>query len=157
MEIYIHSAGREDPDLIEVQADARVRDLIEVRDGDDAELIWIEDGDEPIELDITVEATGLSHRHHAHRNRCRRVDVRVRFGGNDRSHDYAPSTTIGRIFEWATGESGFDLPAEQRPKHVLAVPGADHFLAKSVHIGSLVTAGSCDVVLDLDAKVRFEG
>ncbi len=153
MELYVHSEGQEDPELV---VTATVAALVVVREGDDVEMIWIEDAEEPLELDITLEAAGVGHRHHVHRGRCRRVDVRVRYNG-DRSHDFPPSATVRRVFEWATGPKGFNLTPEEKAKHVLALPGADHALDRSVHIGSLVTRGSCDVVLDLAPKERFEG
>lgn len=81
----------------------------------------------------------------------------MRYGGVDHTHFFGPATTIRRIFEWATGKDGFNLTDEQRAKHVLALPGADHFLGWTVHSGSLVPAGTCAAVLDLDPKARFEG
>jgi len=157
MQIYVHSTHQEDPELIEVEAAATIREIVTIRPEVEAEGVWIVDQDDELDLQITFEAAGIGHRHHVHRGRCRKVDARVRYGGDIRGREFAPSATVGRIFDWATGEDGFDLAPDQRAKHVLALPNADHFLAKSVHIGSLVTAESCEVVLDLDAKVRFEG
>jgi hypothetical protein len=158
MELYVHSEGNEDPDLVEVESSGTIRELVVVREGRDGqELIWAENGDEPLELDITFEAAGIAHRHHVHRGRCRRVRVLVRYGGDTRPHDFPPSATVARVFDWACGPLGFNLTPEQRAKHVLAVPGADHALDPGVHIGSLVSAGSCEVVLDLAPKERFEG
>lgn len=156
MEIYVHTAGSEEPELIEIDGTARVRELLVIGQGQGAELVMIEAVAEPIDLDITIEEAGIRHRDHVHRGRCRRVGVRVRYNG-DKSHEFHPVTTIRKVFEWATGSDGFNLTPEQKAEHVLAVPGADHFLDWEVRIGSLVTAGSCDVVLDLAPKSRFEG
>jgi hypothetical protein len=156
MEIYIHSAGNEDPELIEIEGTALVRALLEVGGGQGAELVMIEEAAGPIDLDITIEQAGIHHRDHVHRGRCRRVDVRIRYNG-DKSHEFHPVATIRTIFEWATGSHGFNLTPEQKAEHVLALPGADHFLDWEVRIGSVVTPGSCDVVLDLAPKSRFEG
>lgn len=61
------------------------------------------------------------------------------------------------MYRWASGPHAANLSPEQAAKHVLAVPGADHFLADSVHIGSLAQPGSCAVTLDLLPRERFEG
>jgi hypothetical protein len=156
MEIYIHTAGHEDPELIVVEATTTVRELLLVGDGQGAELLMIEEVDEPIDLDVTIEQAGIHHRHHVHRGRCRRVDVRVRYNG-DKSQVFHPVATIRKVFDWATGPDGFNLTPEQKAEHVLALPSADHFLDWEVRVGSLVSSGSCDVVLDLAPKSRFEG
>lgn len=156
MEIYLYTAGNEDPELIEIDGTAAVRELLAVGDGRGAELVMIEEAAEPVELDITIEQAGIRHRHHVHRGRCRRVDVRVRYS-RDITREFHPVATIRRVFDWATGPDGFNLTPEQRAEHVLALPGADHFLDWEVRIGSIVTPGTCDVVLDLAPKSRFEG
>lgn len=157
MEIYIHGPGHEDPELVEVEATAQVRDLLSHNDPDDDEQIWIGEAEDPVGLGVTLNAAGISHRDHLHRGRCRRIEVEVRFNSSTRERKFPPGVVIARVLAWATGPEGFDLPAEQGPKHVLAVPGADHFLAPDVHIGSLVAQSRCRVVLDLLPKVRFEG
>lgn len=154
MQIYAHTAGNEDPELIEVEDTVLVRELVVGHEGD---MLWIEEQDEVLDLDTTLVAAGMQHRHHVHRGRCHRVDVRVRYGGEHRSEAFGPSATIGRVFRWVTEPEGFNLTAEERAKHVLALPGADHALDMSVHVGSLVDAGECAVVLDLIPKERFEG
>jgi hypothetical protein len=156
VEIYLYTAGNEDPELIEIDSAATVRELLAVGDGQGAELVMIEETAEPVELDISIEQAGIRHRHHVHRGRCRRVDVRVRYNG-DKSSEFHPVATIRRVFDWATGPDGFNLTPEQKAEHVLALPGADHFLDWEVRIGSIVTPGTCDVVLDLAPKSRFEG
>jgi hypothetical protein len=154
MELFLHSAGQEDPELVEIEASALVRELVvSEEDGH----VWVEEAEEELDLDITLEAAGIRHRHHVHRGRCHRVEVTVRFAGREIPHSFAPAATIKRVFTWATGKDEFDLSPEQRAKHVLALPGADHFLAWTVHVGSLVTPGDCAVLLDLAAEESFEG
>lgn len=81
----------------------------------------------------------------------------VRYNGEKYEHPYGPATTIKTVEEWAFGPKAAGLSPEQAAKHVLAVPGADHFLEDGVHVGSLVTPGSCEVVLDLLPRSRFAG
>lgn len=154
MELFVHTAGSEDPDVVEVENTARVRELLA---GDGDSRIWIEETDEEIGLDDTLVAAGLRHHQHVHRGRCRRVDLTVRFNGENFTNTFGPGTTIKIIEKWAFGGDAADLSPDQAAKHVLALPGGDHFLAATVHIGSLVTVGSCQLTLDLLPRDRFEG
>jgi hypothetical protein len=130
-------------------------ELLAVKDGD--EQLWIDEQEEAVDLDITLEAAGIRHRHHVHRGRCQKVDVDVRFNGERLSQNFHPTVTIRMVFDWAAGDDGFRLTPEQHAKHVLALPGANHFLDWNVRTGSLVTIGTCGVVLDLLPRERFEG
>lgn len=155
MELFAHTPGNEHPEIIEIEAAALVRELLVGSDSDGH--IWVEEVDETVDLDITLEAAGIGHHHHHfHRGRCRNIDVVVRWNG-DHDHAYGPATTIKTVEKWAFGKMVADLSKEQAAKHVLALPGADHFLEATVHIGSLVTAGTCKVTLDLLPRSRFEG
>jgi hypothetical protein len=154
MEIFVHTASREDPELHTIESDSPVRSL---QGAEPDALIWLGDADEPVDLGLTLAQAGIGHNAHLHRGRCRRVDVTVRFNASAFEADFGPGAPVRRVYEWASGPDGANLSPEQAAKHVLAVPGADHFLADSVHIGSLVASGSCGITLDLLPKERFEG
>jgi hypothetical protein len=154
MELFIHTSGNEHPGIIEIEGTALVRELLV--EGEPDGRIWLEEADEEISLSITIEAAGIRHHHHVHRGRCHRVEVVVRYNGKRYEHAYAPATTIKAVEAWAFGPKAAGLSPEQAAKHVLAV-GADHFLEDGVHVGSLVTPGSCEVVLDLLPRSRFAG
>jgi hypothetical protein len=154
MELFAHAQGNEHPELVEIEATVLIRELLAGQDPDGR--VWIEEVDEEISLDITLEQAGIRHHHHVHRGRCHRVEVIIRFNGSH-EHNYGPATTIKTVEKWAFGPDVADFSPEQAAKHVLAVPGADHFLEGGVHVGSLVTPGSCKVVLDLLPRSRFEG
>lgn len=156
MELFLHTPGREHPELIEIEPAAAVRELLMVGTEPNGS-VWIEEVDEVVDLDKTLEEAGIRHRHHVHRGRCHRVEVAVRFNGQRKEHPYGPGTTIKTVYQWASGPHGFALSPDQAAKHVLAVPGADQFLESGVHIGSLVSAESCEVILDLLPRDRFEG
>jgi hypothetical protein len=156
MELFTHTAGNEHPEILdEVEVTALVRTLLV--EGDRDGHVWIEEVDDEVDLDITFEAAGIGHHHHVHRGRCRRVEVAVRFNGTSFEHTYGPARTIKRAEKWAFGPKVADFSKEQAAKHVLAEPGADHFLEDGVHIGSLVKPGSCTVTLDILPRSRFEG
>jgi hypothetical protein len=155
MELFLHTPGREHPELIEIEATAVVRELLVDTEPDGS--VWIEEVDDVVDRDMTLEEAGIRHRHHIHRGRCHRVEVLVRFNGPRKEHHYGPGTTIKTVYQWASGLHGFALSPDQAAKHVLAVPGADTFLESGVHIGSLVSAESCEVILDLLPRDRFAG
>lgn len=156
MELFVHTEGGEDPDIVNVEVTDKVRTLMLETEPDGR--IWIEEVDEEIDLDITFEEAGIGHRHHVHRGRCHRIKVVVQFNSVDFTHEYGPGTTIRTVKHWATGPEAANLSAEQRAKHVLALPDADHYLADGVHIGSLLTKdGPCEIVLNLLPEDSFEG
>jgi len=154
MDLFVHDRTGEDPQILEVDATAVVRTLV-AEDGSDA-AVWVEEFDEEVDLDINFEQAGIGHRHHVHRGHCRHVEVMVRFNRTF-ERAFGPAATIKRVYAWASGPNGANLSPEQAARHVLAIPGADHFLDSGVHIGSLVTPGTCSVTLDLLPRERFEG
>jgi hypothetical protein len=155
MELFMHTHTKEDPDLIEIEESAKVRDL--VLESEPEGKIWLQDADDEIDLDLTLKDAGIGHRHHLHRGHCKRVEVVVRFNGVEHRESYAPGTVIKSVYRWAAGDRGFNLSPDQAAKHVLVVPGADHFLSDNVHIGSLAGAKTCLVTLDLVPRERYEG
>jgi hypothetical protein len=155
MEVLVHEKGAEEPAIVEVDEKLKVRELVTIRDGGPDSHIWIVEEETEVDLEITFEEAGIRHHHRVHHGRCHSIALTVRFNG-EKTHSYPPSATIGRILAWAVAADGFNLASDQRPKHALAVPGADHFLSDSVHIGSLVST-DCSVTLDLVPKSRFEG
>lgn len=155
MELFVHREGVEEPEIVEVHETALVRDLV-VNQGPDGR-VWVEEVEEEVSLDITLVEAGIRHHHHVHGGRCTRAEVSVRFNGKTFTKTYGPGTTVKTVARWACGNREAGLSAEQAAVHALAVPGADHALASGVHVGSLVAAGTCTVVLDLIPRDRFAG
>ncbi len=155
MELFVHTSNDEQPEIVNIEDSALVRQLLV--EGDPEGHVWIQEVDEEIDLNITLEAAGIRHHHHLYRGHCHRVEVVVRWNGTDYEHTYGPATTIKTVEKWGFGPEVADFSPEQAAKHALALPGADHFLPVAVHVGSLVTPGTCKVVLDLLPRSRFEG
>ncbi len=153
LELFLHGAGNEHPVIVEVAETDIIRTL--VVEGDEHGHIWVEEVEEEVDLDLTFASAGIGHHHHVHKGRCHRVEVTVRWNGNH-EHIYAPATTIATVEQWAFHKVAHFSP-EQAAQHVLAEPGAKHFLARGVHVGSLLKPGSCAVTLDLLPRSRFEG
>ena len=139
MELFIHTPGNEHPEIIEIEATALVRDLLVESDPDGH--VWLEEVDEEINLDITLRggrhpapppcAPGPLPPGRGRRPVQRQPRARLRPG-----HDHQDRREVG-----VRRPRSANFSPEQAAKHVLAVPGADHFLEDGVHIGSLVTAG----------------
>jgi len=117
MDLFQHTEGGEDPEIVVVEATAAVRTLLLPANPDHG--VWIEDVDEEIDLDLTFEAAGIHHHHHVHRGRCRRVKVVIQFNADDFTHEYGPGTTIKKVYHWASGDKAANLSPEQRAKYVL--------------------------------------
>jgi hypothetical protein len=158
MELHMHEAGKEGPHLVELEPTQTVAEVGgKSAEGEEFEL-WLEDEDEPLDRSQTLEQAGIGDRQHVHRSRCRRIVVTARYAGREPiEKPFGPAKTIKQVFHWATGEHGFPLTPEQRAKHVLALPDADHYLAWTVHVGSLADPATCSVTLELYPKERFEG
>lgn len=153
MEIYMHDASGESPRLLEVDAERPARHLLEAEN----EVLWVEGNDEPLDLDASLQDAGVGKRAHLHQGRCHKIDVQVRYNSETRSKRFAPAVTVAAVFAWTSGPKGFELTGEQRATHALAIQGADHTLDSTVHIGSLIKSGTCEVELDLVPKERFAG
>ena len=152
IEIYLHTEGLRDLELIEVAGGSRVSGLLA-----EGEHLWAQDEDSPVEAEVSLAEAGIGPSGHVYRGRCSRVKVRVRFHGQDRLEEFPPSARLIRVYHWAVGDKGFELPSEQVPKHGLALPRGDEILDRELHIGSLVSDDRCVVDLDLVPRDRFAG
>jgi hypothetical protein len=143
MQVFVHGQGSESPEVIEVEETVMVRELLAGRDG---ELVWVEEVDVPVELDVTLAVAGIGHGHHVHRGPCREIEVRL-FAGEKReaAHRFAPSAKVERAVAWGAGNLGLgpaaDVEAVDRRTDRVVDPGS--------HIGSLAGAGTCSAELDL--------
>lgn len=152
IKIYLHTEGSHDFELISVAGGSRVSDLLA-----EGEHLWAQDEDSPVEAEGSLSEAGIGPRGHVYRGRCNQVKVRVRFHGQDRLEEFPPSARLDRVYHWAVGPKGFEIPTEQVPKHGLALPRGDEILDRELHIGSLVSGNRCVVTLDLVPRDRFAG
>jgi hypothetical protein len=149
MNTFLHS--KSDPAVALIAPEQTVEGLL--AEHGDSEL-WLENADEP--LPRATKLADLPPGSHITRSSCVRVGATVRFNEEKKTKEFPPGTTVARVFEWAAGNDGFDLPAGQRPKHTLAICGTTTQPEKSTHLGELAD-DSCSVCFDLAPKERFEG
>ena len=158
LEVYLHVAGCEDPQLVEVASDGRVADLLAVAESVAANAkLWLQDTTDPLDMESSLAEAGIGHRGHVHLGCCDSVKVQVRYHTKPIVREFSPGARIRAVFAWAAGPKGFELAETQIPKHGLVVPRSDHILDPDVHVGSLASDARCAVVLDLVPKERFEG
>jgi hypothetical protein len=143
MQVFVHGAGSDSPEIVEVEETVMVRELLAGRDG---ELLWVEEVDVPLELDLSLSAAGIRHGHHVHRSPCREIEVRLFAGeGRQTAHRFAPSAKVERAVVWGAENLGLgpvaDVEAVDRRTGRVVDPGT--------HIGSLAEAGNCSAELDL--------
>ncbi|HEY1929862.1 MAG TPA: hypothetical protein VGG92_20520 [Caulobacteraceae bacterium] len=116
-------------------------------------LVFVEDEDEPLSDEITIEVIvergGKLHFHH-----CREVEVTVGFAGKRHSRTFAPSATVARVKTWAA--EAFNMTAHDAGEHVLQIAGTHDRPSPAAHIGAL--AGKvCKIAFDLVADERING
>lgn len=163
LEIFLQGEGLKDVVIVEVPLNAVVRDLIEAAKGhgllhggnEVLSLIFIEDGEDALDPDVTLEKAGIEHRSHVHIHRHHRINVTVNFNERQESQEFPPSATVGRVKNWAT--KVFEMSDVDSTEHILQVTGSSARPDVNTHIGTLVNFPEDQLRFDLVAKVRIEG
>lgn len=158
MKVFVYREEHATVESIEVEPTTTVGAFLERlgQEGAAAEgALWLEDGDDPLDGAVTLENAAVANGTRVHVSRRTKIEVSARFGGDTKTRDFPPSALVQRVFTWAVGKSGFDLPATERAKHTLGVCGADTEADRYAHIGSLAKDGR--VCFDLAPKARYQG
>lgn len=163
IELFLQGQGIREITLVRVPRGGTVRDVLTAAaahglgvDGD-APLVLLEDAEEPLAPDATLEHAGVTNRSRVHVHRCRRVGVTVNFNADQKCEGFPPSATVGRVRRWAVGKHGFDLNGVDATEHLLQLCGSSDRPDEDAHIGTLVTAPACGLCFDLVVKQRVEG
>lgn len=164
IELFLQGEGIAEITLVRVPRAGTVREIIETAmahglakpDGVEA-LVFLEDAEEPLAAEVTLEVAGVAQRARVHVHRCRRVAVTVNFNADQKTEAFPPSATLARVKKWAVGKRGFDLTDVDAAEHLLQVCGSTVRPDEDVHIGTLVHVPDCEVCFDLVAKQRVEG
>lgn len=113
--------------------------------------LFLEDAEEPLTKDHRHEAGNIF----LHHNRCKRIDVMVRYAGKTFQHDFAPGTTVKKIKRRA--EKKLDIDAVDAVELSLQLAGTTDRPDEATHVGSLVAPKTCAVVFDLVPSDRING
>ncbi len=163
IELFLQGEGINDVKLIRVPHDCKVRELIEkiqaemgAAQSQTGEMfLLLEDHDNELHSDASLNEAGIGHRHRIHCHRCRRIDVTVNFNGESKSHTFSPSSTIKKVKRWA--DEQFKLKGVDATEHALQLCGTNTRPDEDVHIGSIVRSPNCKLCFDLVPKKRVEG
>lgn len=161
-EIFLQGEGISEVELIRVPQGCTVREMLGIArasgvnlpQGDDIGVL-VEDQDDELALDSRLKDKGVAHRARLHVHRCRRVGVTVNFNGSARQHTFPSSQTIAKVKKWADKE--FELRGVDATEHALQILGTSTRPDEDVHIGTLVSFPTCQIVFDLVPKKRVEG
>ena len=152
MELYLHNRESEEPKLLVVEEEVRLEEVVVEHGGGGA---WLEDVDEELDVKLTIREIEIVEHGHIHVNTCKQIAVTVRQDESKERH-FAPSATVGRIYDWAAGPEGFKLTPDQKVKHTLIISGTTTEPDKATHVGSLANH-DCAVSFDLVPQDRHEG
>jgi len=119
-------------------------------------LIFLEDGEEPLDAAVTVGAIAGKVGAKLHLHRCRRVEVAVTFAGETVARHFPPGATVASVKHWAAEEK-FRMSKEDAGEHLLQIAGTHNRPAPGTHIGTLTSCPTCRVAFDLVADQRVNG
>ena len=154
MEIFLHRRAAE-TEFMKVDPGKKVEDFgVECLGG--GAFVWLEDGEEALELEKTLAEAGVVDRCHIHVSCCKAVVVKVRYGGDSIEESFSPATTAHLILKWAASPEGFKLTDTEAAKHLLRTCETKTDLDQADHIG-LYIEDDCSVCLDLVPRERFQG
>jgi hypothetical protein len=104
----------------------------------------------PTEEDVDVGSVRL------HLSHCHRLEVIVRFNGENEKRHFPPSATVERVRRWAVHRA-FNMSPIDAAEHVLQLQNSTLRPDRDVHIGTLTVSDTCMVAFDLVPSKRVEG
>ena len=164
IELFLQGEGIHKITLVKVHLKDIVADIVKVgyehglRIPEDSEVfIFVENTDEPLELDVKIDEAGLSPRSRVHIHRCKEVEVTVNYRRDQKKDSFPPSATVDWVKEWAVGKDQYDMSSVDAAEHVLKVCNSGDQPDEDVHIGALAKFPDGTLCFDLVPKQRVEG
>ena len=162
IEVFLQGSGIARFTLVKVPGQGKVRDLIEaakekglkVEDGQ-TPMVWVENQEEPLNLDMSLEAAGIQPHSRVQIHTCPRIHVTVNFQSRSEQHPFSPSTILRAVKQWAAKK--FDLSDLDAGEYALELVGSKDRPAEDTQLGSLVQSGQCQIGFNLIPKQRVEG
>ncbi len=159
MNVFYQTEGLREINFLETgheQSVAVVKELIIGRHGLETEtLIFIEDGDGPLDETVLIEVLTKTPEVKLHVHRCRHIKVNVAFAGKTIEHGFTPGSTVARVKRWATEQ--FGMTPDDASEHLLQIAGTHDRPSAGAHLGSLTTRPSCHIAFDLLPDQRVNG
>lgn len=153
IEIMVEGEGLAEVEAIRIPEGSTAREIVAavaVKGGYPTEeaILYVEDCEEPVDLTIVVTEEVVSGKvHHVHR--ARKIEVAVFYQGRQIEKQFAPSTRIQRVLDWAVSSEGFKIDPAVAPEMELALHGQTTALPKNAHIGRYIRHPHHELAFDL--------
>ena len=138
MEIIVEGEGLADVEAIRIDEGSTRREIVAavaVKAGFPAEegLLFIEDCEEPLDLNLIIATESINRVHHVHR--LRHIEVSVFYQRRQIEKRFSPATRVHRVLDWAVSSQGFNIDRAIAPEMELALHNSTKALPKDAHIG----------------------
>ncbi len=152
IELLMEGEGLADVEVIRLAPGSTAREIVvaaAAKGGFDPEeaVLFVEDGEEPIELVTVILEEHRGRVHHVHR--LHHVEAEVFYKDGKIERRFRPSARIHRVLDWAVGPEGFKIDPPLRPEMELALHGTTTALPKNAHIGRFARRDQPRVKFDL--------
>jgi hypothetical protein len=164
MRVHLYTAGSIEARTLTATPEARLRDLVELADGEQGFVVDDghdeedeSDGDdgEGADPDATVAALFGTGSGHLVTHTCRRVAITVAYAGGEQIVKVPPSARLRQVRRRAI--AAFGIAAADAADLVLRLPGSDQDLDLTLPAGAIVPQRSCEAAVDLVHTVRPQG
>lgn len=153
MRLLVHTEGSPTPRVIETEKTLTVSEVIEKLElGGEEYVVYRVDAEEELAVEERLDDDDCE----LAVARKAKDDVTVVFNAEPIEKKWPPQRKVSKIFAWAVGEKGFDLPRDQRPEYELAVEGATDPADADAPISAYADAER-RITFDLRRKDAFAG
>lgn len=117
--------------------------------------VFLENQDEPLTENVTIESLACDHGIRLHVHRCRRVAITVIYCGQVVENTFGPGKTVGSVKEWAATSLG--ITHADAAELILQIADSHVQPDVDVHIGALAKYPDCSIGFDLVPNSRIQG
>jgi hypothetical protein len=136
----------------EVAPETRLRELLVI---EAEELVYVLDGVEEVDVELTVVEVFSEGPGHVVVHRCRSIAVTVAYAGAEKTFEARPSTRLREVRKLAAEAFGI-APADASGTQ-LRLPDSTVDLNLAEPVGAVTSHGQCKVTLDLVHAQRPQG
>ncbi|MEP7240053.1 MAG: hypothetical protein ABI697_04125 [Devosia sp.] len=158
--VFYQAEGLRDIGHIEVEPGTTVAGLkgklVELLKLDGEVLLFIEDGDEPLALEMILETIASPRGLKVHAHRCREIAVAVTFNRKTAHRAFKPGATAAKVKTWAAVKE-FGMTPDEAGEHLLQIAGTHDRPAPNTHLGALTHHPHCQIAFDLVPDERVNG
>jgi hypothetical protein len=156
--LFVQEHGAADAEELEIALSATFAELLAASKGQgprEETLIFVDEAEEPVGVEICIEHSGAKHGSRVHLSRCRHVEVTVHYQDKTEKHRFPPGAKVHRVKHWAVHK--FKLADTDATEHVLQICGGSDRPSGGTPLHALLAPGSCALCFDLVPDKRVEG